>query len=427
MSVRFAKKTKKGDVLAVGQSVSVDSGEAIADDGAEELPSVAEQAYESVSSDESDAEAADDTSEIKGKAHSPGNAKVAIPPTVMEISSGASTSGSTASATSALGPLEELLSSGALPPGALAEFSAWAAAKAAAQGAGKPTARSKPKVPFRQPPAFSGGDGEDFYSWKDQLLTVQVLHGYDDGEFAPVVAYALAGAATKWMSVQPASVTRSAAALLDGLERRYGLPTVEALARRVRACRQEKGERASDFWLRIGKEAARLGDKAESLVDKNELWRSGLRQDLRNYVDLFPLVEYDALRDQLDRYESNKIAQLATPVVAAVPAGPSVAEQLAALTEAVAQLAAERRAPTGRPPMTCWHCRQLGHRRAECPQLRGPASTGSGGAGDPAKQSSGAAARAQWDAAVAGAEGGVPGAVRAAWGSTTAQDRSRSN
>jgi hypothetical protein len=273
-------------------------------------------------------------------------------------------------------------------------------------------------------------DGEDFYSWKDQLLTVQVLHGYDDAEFAPVVAYALAGAATKWMSVQPAAVTRSATALLDGLERRYGLPTMEALARRVRACRQEKGERASDFWLRIGKEAARLGDKAESLVDKNELWRSGLRQDLRNYVDLFPLVEYDALRDQLDRYESNKIAQLATPVVAAVPAGPSVAEQLAALTEAVARLTADRTAPPGRPPMACWHCRQVGHRRAECPQLRGPAPTNaSGGTAELAKSNVSAMARAQWGAAVSGVEGSAPGTARSVWGSAAAAaaDRPRSN
>ncbi|ELR14555.1 uncharacterized protein ACA1_077860 [Acanthamoeba castellanii str. Neff] len=232
----------------------------------------------------------------------------------------------------------ELLSSGALSPSVLSE---WAAAKATAKGSSKSTPRGKPKVPFKQPPAFSGVDGEDFYTWKDQLLTTQVLHDYDDSEFAPVVAYALASAAMKWMSVQPATTTRSATALLEGLKRRYGLPTVEALARHVQACWQEKGEQASDFWLRIGKEAARLGSKARALVDLNELWRSGLRQDLCNYIDLFPLVNYEALWDQLDRYESNKIAQQAAAVMATVPTSPLVVEQLAVLTEAVVRLTAE--------------------------------------------------------------------------------------
>lgn len=64
----------------------------------------------------------------------------------------------------------------------------------------------------------------------------------------------------------------------------------------------------------------------------------GLYQDLHNYIDLFPLVEYNTLQDQLNHYKSNDIAQLATPLVAAVPTGPLVVEQLTALTEVIAQL-----------------------------------------------------------------------------------------
>ncbi|ELR21880.1 uncharacterized protein ACA1_337300 [Acanthamoeba castellanii str. Neff] len=204
----------------------------------------------------------------------------------------------------ALVALVELLNSGVVLPGVLSE---WAVMKAVTKGGGKPALWSKPKVLFKQLLTFLG-------------------HGYDDSEFAPVVAYALAGVAMKWMSVQLAATMRSAVALLSGLERWYGLPTVEAL---------EKGECASDFWLCIGKEVARLRSKANSLVDLNELWHSSLRQDLHNYIDLFPLVKYKVLCNQLNHYKSNKITQQAAAVVAAVPMGPSLAKQLATLTEAV--------------------------------------------------------------------------------------------
>ncbi|ELR22674.1 uncharacterized protein ACA1_080720 [Acanthamoeba castellanii str. Neff] len=85
--------------------------------------------------------------------------------------------------------------------------------KVVTKGGGKPVLWSKPKVLLKQLLTFLGVDGEDFYVWKDQLLITQVLHGYDDSKFTPIVAYALAGTAMKRMSVQPAATTHIAVAL----------------------------------------------------------------------------------------------------------------------------------------------------------------------------------------------------------------------
>jgi hypothetical protein len=107
----------------------------------------------------------------------------------------------------------------------------------------------------------------------------------------------------------------------------------------VHTCHQQEGKRASDFWLRLKKEASRGGANIYNQAVLEDLWHCGLCEQLCTYINLFPTTSFEVLQAQVDQYEAISSHQV-KPKVAAVMTMPLIQEQLTTLTVAVTVVAA---------------------------------------------------------------------------------------